>query len=62
MSEERESFEGFLIDQINFAFDDFFRPLVRITPKVAYGQNDFKMSYAIEGKEFFRMYGDLLKE
>ena len=36
------------------AFDDFFRPLVKISPKVAFGQNDFKMSYAIEGKEFFR--------
>jgi hypothetical protein len=36
------------------AFDDFFRPLVKIGPKVAFGQNDFKMSYAIEGKEFFR--------
>lgn len=36
------------------AFDDFFRPLVKIAPKVAFSQNDFKMSYAIEGKEFFR--------
>lgn len=36
------------------AFDDFFRPLVKIGPKVAFSQNDFKMSYAIEGKEFFR--------
>lgn len=36
------------------AFDEFFRPLVKIGQKVAFGQNDFKMSYAIEGKEFFR--------
>lgn len=36
------------------AFDDFFRPLVKISPKVAFGQNDFKMSYAVEGKELFR--------
>lgn len=35
------------------SFDDFFRPLVKVSPKVAFGQNDFKMSYAIEGKEFF---------
>lgn len=36
------------------AFDDFFRPLVKISGKVSYGQNDFKFSYAIEGKEFLR--------
>jgi len=36
------------------AFDEFFRPIVKIGQKVAFGQNDFKMSYAIEGKEFFR--------
>ena len=35
------------------SFDDFFRPLVKVSHKVAFGQNDFKMSYAIEGKEFF---------
>ena len=35
-------------------FDAFFRPLVKLSAKVAYGQNDFKMGYAIEGKEFFR--------
>jgi hypothetical protein len=36
------------------SFDDFFRPLVKVTPKVTFGQNDFKMSYSIEGKEVFR--------
>ncbi len=36
------------------AFDEFFRHLVKIGAKVTYGQNDFKMSYAIEGKEFLR--------
>ena len=36
------------------AFDEFFRPLVKITPKVTFVQNDFKMSYAIEGKDFFK--------
>lgn len=35
-------------------FDEFFRPLVKIGQKVAFGQNDFKMSYFIEGKEIFR--------
>ncbi len=35
-------------------FDAFFRPLVKLNAKVAYGQNDFKIGYAIEGKEFFR--------
>lgn len=36
------------------AFDDLFRPLVKISNKVSYGQNDFKMGYSIEGKEFLR--------
>ena len=27
--------------------------MVKVSPKVASGQNDFKMSYSIEGKEFF---------
>lgn len=35
-------------------FDQLFRPLVKISPKVSYGQNDFKMAYSIENKEFFR--------
>ena len=35
-------------------FDGFFRPLVKLSAKVNYGQNDFKIGYAIEGKEFFR--------
>ena len=35
-------------------FDDLFRPLVKIAPKVSFGQNDFSMIYSIEGKEFFR--------
>jgi hypothetical protein len=36
------------------AFDELFRPLVLVTTKVSFGQNDFKMGYAVEGKEFFR--------
>jgi hypothetical protein len=36
------------------AFDEFLRPLIKLQPKVAFGQNDFKISYNIESKEFFR--------
>jgi len=36
------------------AFDEFLRPLIKLQPKVAFGQNDFKLSYNIESKEFFR--------
>ncbi|MGQ1910985.1 BREX system P-loop protein BrxC [Marinifilum sp. RC60d5] len=35
-------------------FDSLFRPLVKISPKVSFGKNDFKMAYSIENKEFFR--------
>jgi hypothetical protein len=40
------------------AFDEFLRPLIKVQPKIAYGQNDFKLSYNIESKEFFRS-GDI---
>ena len=33
-------------------FDEFFRPLVKIGAKVSFGQNDFKLAYAIERKDF----------
>jgi hypothetical protein len=36
------------------AFDEFLRPLMKLQPKVAFGQNDFKLSYNIESKEFLR--------
>ena len=36
------------------AFDEFLRPLIKLQPKVAFGQNDFKLSYNIESKEFYR--------
>ena len=42
------------IDDRLKAFDELFRPIVRINQKVAFGQNDFKVGYAIEGKEFLR--------
>lgn len=35
-------------------FDEIFRPIIQINQKFAFGQNDFKMGYAIEGKEFLR--------
>jgi hypothetical protein len=41
------------------AFDEFLRPLINLQAKVAFGQNDFKLSYNIEGKEFFRG-GDII--
>ncbi|MHA8066291.1 BREX system P-loop protein BrxC [Aquirufa sp. ROCK2-A2] len=36
------------------AFDEFLRPLIKLKPKVAFGQNDFNLSYNIESKEFLR--------
>ena len=35
-------------------FDDFFRKLTKISPKHTFGQNDFKIAYAVDDKEFFR--------
>jgi hypothetical protein len=35
-------------------FDQFLRPLINISPKINYGQNDFKLSYKVESKEFLR--------
>jgi len=43
-----------LLEDKYSAFDNIFRPLVNISPKVRFGQNDFKMNYSIENKEFFR--------
>lgn len=42
------------IDDRLTAFDDLLRPIVRINQKFAFGQNDFRVGYAIEGKEFLR--------
>jgi hypothetical protein len=36
------------------AFDALLRPLMKLQAKIAYGQNDFKLSYNIESKEFLR--------
>lgn len=42
------------IDDRLTAFDEMFRPIVRLNQKVSYGTNDFKVGYNVEGKEFFR--------
>lgn len=42
------------IDDRLTAFDELFRPIVRINQKVGFGQNDFKLGYSIEGKEILR--------
>tara|TARA_B110000238_G_scaffold108959_1_gene118599 strand:- start:1922 stop:5425 length:3504 start_codon:yes stop_codon:yes gene_type:complete len=42
-----------LEDRLTY-FDEFFRPLVKIGAKVSFGQNDFKLAYAVEGKDFLR--------
>lgn len=35
-------------------FDELLRPLMKLQPKISFGQNDFKLSYNIESKEFLR--------
>lgn len=35
-------------------FDKIFRPMTRVTNKFAYGHNDFKVGYFVDGKEFLR--------
>jgi hypothetical protein len=35
-------------------FDDIFRKMVKISGKYTFGQNDFKVGYAVEDKEFLR--------
>ncbi|HEY9169440.1 MAG TPA: BREX system P-loop protein BrxC [Lutibacter sp.] len=43
-----------ILDDRLTTFDVLFRPIIKVSPKVSFGQNDFKMGYAVEGKEFFR--------
>ena len=43
-----------LDDRFNTFDKEFFRPLINLSQKVQFGQNDFKVGYAIEGKEVFR--------
>jgi hypothetical protein len=35
-------------------FDELLRPLIKLQQKISFGQNDFKLSYNIESKEFLR--------
>lgn len=42
-----------LDDRLTY-FDQFFRPMAKLTTKFSFGQNDFTMGYSIEGKEIFR--------
>lgn len=35
-------------------FDEFFRNMTRIRNKFTFGQNDFRVGYKIDGKDFFR--------
>lgn len=46
--------QSLILDDRLSAFDNFFRRLTKVGPKVAFGKNDFKMGYSIEGKEFLR--------
>lgn len=46
--------QALILDDRLSTFDDFFRPLSKVGAKFSFGQNDFKMGYAIEGKEFYR--------
>jgi hypothetical protein len=42
------------LDDRYSTFDSLFRPLLNISNKVSFGQNDFKVGYALEGKEIIR--------
>jgi hypothetical protein len=42
------------LDDRYTTFDSLFRPIINISNKVSFGQNDFKVGYATEGKEHIR--------
>ncbi len=42
------------LDDKYTTFDTLFRPLINLSSKFAFGQNDFKIAYAVEGREFLR--------
>jgi hypothetical protein len=46
--------QALVLDDRYTTFDILFRPLIGISNKVSFGQNDFKVAYAVEGKEFLR--------
>ncbi|MCD8415973.1 BREX system P-loop protein BrxC [Tenacibaculum dicentrarchi] len=43
-----------VLDDRFTTFDSLFRPLINLSNKASFGQNDFKIAYAVEGKEFLR--------
>lgn len=43
-----------VLDDRFTTFDSLFRPLINLSSKVAFGKNDFKIAYAVEGREFLR--------
>jgi len=42
------------LDERWSTFDGILRPIIRVNPKFTFGQNDFKVGYSVEGKEFLR--------
>ncbi len=46
--------QAIAVDDRFKTFDDLFRPLLKVTNKVSFGSNDFRVGYAIEGKEILR--------
>jgi len=43
-----------VLDDRFTTFDSLFRPLINLSNKISFGQNDFKIAYAVEGREFLR--------
>lgn len=43
-----------VLDDRYTTFDNLFRPIINISSKFSFGQNDFKVGYAVEGKEIIR--------
>jgi hypothetical protein len=43
-----------VLDDRFTTFDTLFRPIINISKKVPFGQNDFNVGYAVEGREFLR--------
>ncbi|WP_418637403.1 BREX system P-loop protein BrxC [Winogradskyella sp.] len=42
------------LDDKYTTFDALFRPLINLSSKFTFGQNDFKIAYGVEGREFLR--------
>ncbi|WP_271393637.1 BREX system P-loop protein BrxC [Aequorivita sinensis] len=46
--------QALILDDRLSTFDDIFRNMTKIPAKHPFGQNDFRVGYSIEGKEFYR--------